>query len=510
MAGVQMEESGAEDKGDEEGTMESDTNILLPGNSNEENFTKPKTFGTFFKLLGTLLPEGWDQLPLTGETSNKLVSLASSMTHTTLALLPSPPTGRLDSSIVLPRPTLHLASILLTMLLAAVTFSAQLCDVISNPGTGQTTFARLSDPENTYASRWSSTVFLNLEGSKLILLVSGPVTFLLCLPLLLLTRRSSMLHLLLASLLTPAMAALHSFLAVLFFSWLLLLDPSSISISSLALRITVTLTQPAMASILTALALSYLNSLAHQGTKSEEPASKCRMASTTLVTLGALVTLVLVTVVLTTTSMGLMTSLSGHWNSTESSSYMSDCPDSYHDHQYRDYYWEGDRVTRPPPTSWPDHCYGVSLDYRTEASYMMFTISHLCLSFSLLVTSLLVILAGPTIIPTILLCFGIVIFSSAIASTIFYFTSLIEYVDADILTSCEIILGGVVGLGLCIVSCGAFINALTVLVKIVLFVIHLLGLLLLSLVAGVVFLAKISVTSATSPEKKVMRIESEA
>jgi MFS family permease len=458
------------------------------------------------RLSADPLKETLLQMQQNAGQEQELQALIAWLAATTVSLLPTLPTFSLKDPIALARRPLHYAAIALVMLLAAAMFSAQVTDVVTSPGKedGPEMFPRLEEPDNTYARRRSTITYMTVGETKLMVLVSAPVTLLLCLALLLLTRHASALHTLLAALLALAMAAFHCFLSTVSLSWMLLLAPSSITTLSLNLRMGIALAEPLLAAVLTALALSYLGSLAQRKEGTEEPPTRCRRAASGLATVAALATIVLAMTALALNSDNLMTSLSGHWNTTESARYQSDCPEGAA-RNYRQYYWDDDGnrrlQTTTTPASWPDHCFGVSLDSRLKRAFTYFSLSQHGLSYSLLVLGLLVILAGTKLRSTILLVLGIAIFGSTVATTIFYFISLIDYVDANILIICEVIAGMVVGLGLTFAGCGSFIDLLSALLKTVVATISLTGLLLLSMVGGIIALARLAVIAPTVKEK---------
>ena len=456
---------------------------------------------------------------LTGATEPKLEALVNWLASFTVFLLPALPTFSLKDPAALARRPLHYAAIALVMLLAAAVFSAQLTDVVTGPGKEDRPLdvpgwmaGWLEDPDNTYARRWNFIGHMRVSDSKLMVLVSAPVTLLLCLALLLLTRRTSALHTLLAALLALGMAAFHCFLSTVSLSWMILLAPSSVSTLSLNLRMGIALAEPLLAAALTALALSYLGSLLQRKEVTEEAPTGCRRGATGLATVAALATIGLAMTALALTSDNTMTSLSGHWNTTESTRYKSDCPEGAARNQRRDYpryYYDDEGVRRvqttttTTPAPWPDHCFGVSLDNRLQEAFTSFSLSQLCLSWSHLVLSLLILLAGTKLHRTILLSLGVTIFGSTIATTIFYLISLTDYVivDANIFIICEVIAGMVVGLGLTLAGCGSFLDLLSALLKTFLAATSLTGLLILSLVAGVIKLARLTVTAPTGNKK---------
>jgi hypothetical protein len=430
--------------------------------------------------------------------STEISKTVERMVSSVATLLPHIPLNTsLEVPVVLPRRALHHTLLLLAMVLTAGVFGAQITDAIladQDQDDSYSYFPSLTDPDNTYA-RWRTLVGLDLVTSKLVVLICSPVSFLLCLPLLLLTHRSTQLHLLLAAMLALAMAATHSFLSVDSLSWMLLLDATSLSPTSYVLRLAIALAQPLLAATFTALGLSFLQAL---GGKSAELSTKWKVCKTSLVTMAALTILVLAMVSLTETSTTLGTSLSTQWNSTEDHRYSRECSKDTRSYRY-DYDYERSTTARPAK---PSYCYDVSLDYRVEAAYNLTNLSLLSLSTSHLLLGLLLLL-GPRLSPAILLVLGIAMFGSAITATISYAASLREYMDASNIAwiaspSVAVVFGLLGGIGLCIGGCSTFIALSSFILRLLLLAINLIGLILLTLVGLVTTVAMKATTVAST------------
>jgi len=429
-------------------------------------------------------PVSLSSLPNTHVLDNKLQDLVTSMAATTISLFPEFSNNNLAEAIQVPkslrRKALHHTTIVLSMLLAAAMFSTQLLDITVSPKDEYE--ASMSDPKCTYARNW--LWFLDLAGSpsdaKLMVLISAPVTILLCLPLVFLTHRPSIVNLILAFIFSGAMAGFHCYQAVATMSWMIIMG-SSVSPLTFSLRLGVTLASPILASLLLSLAFSYLNTILHKEERGDEPTSCCNKTSSILVTLVAVLSISVTIAALIFTTGGLTVAMQGHWNSGQSGQY-SDCQGQ-----------EG-------------------LDHRFEDNLRYFSWSQSGLSVSLLTLGFFLLLSGNKISRPILLLFGLISFASTIATLIFYFTgvfdyanempSLLEFYISDI---CQISLGLILGLGFSFAGGSFFVTLFSILLRTILAIVALSALIVISLVVGIINLAKLSVRSASKEKESVDR-----
>jgi len=180
------------------------------------------------------------------------------------------------------------------MLLVSTMFTAQLIDVgLTTTDTTTDILRRLEDPWGTYNAYdpwlllgYQVPAWLGPAETKLAVIVAAPVTLLLCLPLFFLNRRLSFASLVITSLLMIPLGFLYLLLAVYTTNWLIILVPSSLSLTSLALRIVIAILPSIIAALLFALKLSYLENFATK-TKLQ---TNIRYCSTILALLTFLVT----------------------------------------------------------------------------------------------------------------------------------------------------------------------------------------------------------------------------
>ena len=89
----------------------------------------------------------------------------------------------------------HILSILLTMMGCIVMFSAQLWYIATmDCNTEQGCYNSFEDPNDAFARDFDITKLARVEGRKLVILISTPITFILCIILLLLIRETSELR----------------------------------------------------------------------------------------------------------------------------------------------------------------------------------------------------------------------------------------------------------------------------------------------------------------------------
>jgi len=180
------------------------------------------------------------------------------------------------------------------MLLVSTMFTAQLIDVgLTTTDTTTDILRRLEDPWETYDAYdpwlllgYQVPGWLGPAETKLAVIVAAPVTLLLCLPLFFLNRRLSFASLIITSLLTKPLGFLYFILAVYTTNWMILLVPSSLSLTSLALRIVIAILPSIIAALFFALKLSYLENFA----KRTKLQNNIRYCSTCLALLTFLVT----------------------------------------------------------------------------------------------------------------------------------------------------------------------------------------------------------------------------
>ena len=84
----------------------------------------------------------------------------------------------------------HILCVLLSMIICILMFSAQLWYIATTPCTSEHC-TPLDDPEDAFARTWVES--RKVESRKAVILISTPITFLLCIILLLLIRRTTVM-----------------------------------------------------------------------------------------------------------------------------------------------------------------------------------------------------------------------------------------------------------------------------------------------------------------------------
>merc|ERR550517_610703 len=268
------------------------------------------------------------------------------------------------------------------MLLTATVFAAQLINAGMTSANARTAniLERLEDPEGTYTSHdsWSQLDFpgpwLDPAKTKLMGIITSPITFLLCLPLFLLNQRNL------------------SF-SVYETNWLVLLVPSFLSSTSLALRILVAIAPSIIAALFFALVLSHLENFASRNKWTEDEEQKkttTRWIESPIPFIFALLILLVTVGGFLFISIYLMMTLS---------SGIPDCSSRYNfGCEY-------------------GHSYGSD---QAVAAFVTFSIAHLALSTTIMVIALLVFLVGHNISRLTSCLLGCNTFGLTVATVVYY------------------------------------------------------------------------------------------
>ena len=288
------------------------------------------------------------------------------------------------------------------MLLTATVFAAQLINAGMTSANARTAniLERLEDPEGTYTSHdsWSQLDFpgpwLDPAKTKLIGIIASPITFLLCLPLFVLNQRSfSFSSLLITSFLTIPLGLFYIFFSVYETNWLVLLVPSSLSTTPLALRILVAIAPSIIAALFFALVLSHLENFASRNKWTEDDEQKkttTRWTESPIPFIFALLILLVTVGGFLIISTNLMMTLS---------SGIPDCSSRYNfGCEY-------------------GHSYGSD---QAVAAFVTFSIAHLALSTTIMVIALLVFLVGHNISRLTSCLLGCNTFGLTVATVVYY------------------------------------------------------------------------------------------
>ena len=358
------------------------------------------------------------------------------------------------------------------MLLANIMLSAQLLDAGMTPSNLRTSniLKRLEDPEEMYSfdQGWLplGLPWLEPAQTKLTGIVVAPVTFFLCIPLLLLNQRLSFASLVISLFLTIPLVFFYAFLSVSATTWLILLVPSSLPLTSLAFRIVIAIAPSIIAALFFALELSFLENYAKQNTLMEEKEKKTT-SNWTLATLS-LVTLMLTVGGLIIISTNLMQRLP---------SFVPDCSNT-NICQLSSYASFNQPVT----------------------AFVTFGIAHLGLSMTLMVIAFLVFLVGQNISGLTSWVLGSNAFGLTITAIVYYALFLrkfMEPMEFDILNT-EFIFINNAAVGLLVGSvfmfkgCKAFVEVVACLLNVLLVLPLLVSFVILVMARGMVSLATLS------------------
>merc|ERR1719315_434840 len=248
------------------------------------------------------------------------------------------------------------------MIICILMFSAQLWYIATTTCSSEYCVP-FDDPEDAFARTWDITDSWRVESRKAVILISTPITFLLCIILLLLTRRTTVLKLVLASILSFVLGMF--FLVFSFYSMqFIILMGTKLSILSQELNIIFLLPVTLLAPLFMALAYSSIIQLREE--KESQHSNKWRNCCFIFAILLSISFLFLSLTTITTTTLVITSTMQDHWNTTRDHSYDKECRDEteYDDnYNYRYHYRETTTTTTTvAPKEKPDKCFGKRLD----------------------------------------------------------------------------------------------------------------------------------------------------
>jgi len=349
-------------------------------------------------------------------------------------LLPLPKISSLDNiDQVLSQPrhisnkSVHVLLVFLAMLICVIMFSAQLWDISSTDvPSGSNPFA---DPVDAFARAWDIAYIMRVQDRKLAILISTPITFLLCTVLLSLMRGTTLLRMLLSSLICFGIGIFFLIFSICSVQFITLMGVKMPMLSQLLTLVSL-LPIPLLSAVF--IALAYSNLVQVTDNKEGASLSRSKMCRLIISIILAIVFLFVSSAAMTSSNLTIMYTMQGQWNSTTDHKWDKECRNenqNYHNNDYYDYNHYDATTPRYTDESQdiPEKCYGKQLDHQVEWDLTQFSITQLFVTESVLMLCLFVLLTGRRISKKSLFIPGILLFASAISTVIFFFTRLIHY-----------------------------------------------------------------------------------
>eukprot|EP00092_Neocalanus_flemingeri_P010653 GFUD01011475.1.p1 GENE.GFUD01011475.1~~GFUD01011475.1.p1 ORF type:complete len:633 (+),score=106.66 GFUD01011475.1:119-2017(+) len=374
----------------------------------------------------------------------------------------------------------HVLSILLAMVACIAMFVSQLWDItIAKCNEGRTCYFH-QDPEGTFARSWVMYGVVGYNGSdrKLIILVSTPITFLLCTTLLLLTRKTTVLRMILSGFISLGMGIFFFLFSIDASQYIILLG-TKMSTLSFILKLVSLMPIPLLAALF--MSLAYSNIIQMMEENEDKRSSKLKAVLLSISIILAIVFFFLSLTSMVTSNLSMIADLQGYWG------------DKCNENEYHD-------------------CHG-ELDYQVQNDFTLFSISQVLLTESILLLSVFITMTGRRITKQSLFFPGLLLFAAASSTITAYFCNINNYVFEAfpngmiflILPSVNTISSLIVGF-FCVVTGGSvFISFITILFRVILSIFVLAVLVILTVLDALLNLA--SQSSKNLKESKVEVVE---
>eukprot|EP00092_Neocalanus_flemingeri_P057958 GFUD01068987.1.p1 GENE.GFUD01068987.1~~GFUD01068987.1.p1 ORF type:complete len:648 (+),score=110.50 GFUD01068987.1:91-1944(+) len=373
----------------------------------------------------------------------------------------------------------HVLSILLAMVACIAMFVSQLWDItIAKCNEGRTCYFH-QDPEDTFTRSWLMYGVLgyNVLDRKLIILVSTPITFLLCTTLLLLTRKTTVLRMILSGFISSGMGIFFFLFSIDASQYIILLS-TNMSYLSFILKLVSLMPIPLLAALFMSLAYSNIIQMMEENEDKRSSKPKASLLSISIILAIVFFLLCLTSMVTTNLSMIARWSLQGYWG------------DACNEKEYPD-------------------CHG-ELDYQVQNDFTLFSISQVLLTESILLLSVFITMTGRRITKQSLFFPGLLLFAAASTTITAYFCNINNYylnigmiflILASVNTISSLVLGF-----FCVVTGGSvFISFITIIVRVILSIFVLAVLAILTVIDALLNLA--SQSSKNLKESKVEVVE---
>eukprot|EP00092_Neocalanus_flemingeri_P031164 GFUD01033855.1.p1 GENE.GFUD01033855.1~~GFUD01033855.1.p1 ORF type:complete len:634 (-),score=107.87 GFUD01033855.1:202-2103(-) len=378
----------------------------------------------------------------------------------------------------------HVLSIILAMVACIAMFVSQLWDItIAKCNEGHTCFFH-QDPEGTFARSWVMYGVLGYYGSdrKLIILVSTPITFLLCTTLLLLLRKTTVLRMILSGFISLGMGIFFFLFSIDTSQYIILLG-TKMSTLSFILKLVSLMPIPLLAALF--MSLAYSNMIQMMEENEDKRSGKLKAGVLSISIILAIVFFFLSLTSMVTTNLSMIATLQGYWG------------DACNENEYPD-------------------CHG-ELDYQVQNDFTLFSISQVLLTESFLLLSVFITMTGRRITKQSLFFPGLLLFAAASSTITAYFCNINNYVFEafpylktngmvflilpSVITISSLILGF-----FCVVTGGSvFISFITIIFRVILSIFVLAVLVILTVLDALLNLA--SQSSKNLKESKVEVVE---
>eukprot|EP00092_Neocalanus_flemingeri_P005449 GFUD01005872.1.p1 GENE.GFUD01005872.1~~GFUD01005872.1.p1 ORF type:complete len:369 (-),score=65.87 GFUD01005872.1:126-1232(-) len=354
-------------------------------------------------------------------------------------------------------------------------FVGQLWDItIAKCNEGRTCYFH-QDPEGTFARSWLMYGVLGyyVLDRKLIILVSTPITFLLCTTLLLLLRKTTVLRMILSGFISLGMGIFFFLFSIDASQYIIMLG-TKMSTLSFLLKLVSLMPVPLLAALF--MSLAYSNMIQMMEDNEDKRSSKLKACLLSISIILAIVFFFLSLASMVTSTM--IDTLQGHW---------------------------GDKCNE---NEYPD-CHG-ELDYQVQNDFTLFSISQVLLTESILLLSVFITMTGRRITEQSLFFPGLLLFAAASTTITAYFCNINNYylnigmiflILASVNTISSLVLGF-----FCVVTGGSvFISFITIIVRVILSIFVLAVLAILTVIDALLNLA--SQSSKNLKESKVEVVE---
>jgi len=323
----------------------------------------------------------------------------------------------------------HIISVLLAMIICVVMFSAQLWDVATmDCSTELGCNYSFDDPEDTFARDWDITSHSRVEDRKLVILISTPITFLLCTMMLLLMRGTTVLKMITYILISFGLGVFFFIFSMLSVQYVILMG---LNLSRLSQLLTLVSLMPIPLLAAVFMALAYSSILQVEEVKDGESPSRSKTCYISISIILAIVFLFLSLATMTSSNLTIMSSMQGHWNTTRDHGWDEECRNKERNNNdgyyWNHHYYSTITTTTAAPEDKPEKCYGKQLHPNVQDELTFFTFSQLFVTESFLFLCLLVFLIGRRISKKSLFIPGLFLFASAISTFIAFFSAVIHY-----------------------------------------------------------------------------------
>jgi len=356
----------------------------------------------------------------------------------------------------------HILFIALAMFTSLGMFSAQLYDQAIAQEKDH------SEPDGTFAKSFLRNMILgyNTSDRKVIILISTPVTFLLCAVLLALLRGTNVLRIILSGLISLGVGIFFCLFSVDTVQMIIMLG-TNLSTLSYILKCVTMMPVPLLAA--TFIALAYSNFTQIQQKTEEIISSKFKTHFITMFLILSIVLIVLSLIAMISSNIVIMSTVQGFWNSTKDHSNDKECQnDDMNDYGYNDYYRQENIIKNNSSESKPDKCFTKILDRGVQDDFTFFSISQIMLTECLLFLSIFIITTGKKISMKYLCLPGFLLFYASSATVISYFFAIFNY-DLQTNGIPFFILNGTISLSAVVLGFRLFCAGITVLISFIAF-----------------------------------------